>query len=275
MWKWITDPGQWPSHTGLKPARATVQENKNPHRGRHARACQAAQERLGLLRPTTADFNAKHHQTSAPWTANKLWVSPFLPTSRCGPRGFSALRRSHGLCSWAPPNRGKPSAATSSLRASAMFGSAKSRSRTMTFVTLPPASEGSEQSRSPTRTLSFTTPSPVATGIERKATGRSARLRERTTRNSCGGILVTRHVGHVDKARPAPSPPWERTSAWPESVNVWLPHVASLVCFLAQTPLVGGGLVSRRSEWQSTMVGSTPGRKDQAASWAARKHGVW
>ena len=37
-------------------------------------------------------------------------------------------------------------------------------------------------------------------------------------------------------------------------------HAANLVCFLAHTPLVGGGLVSHRSEWQSMMVGSTPGR---------------
>ena len=81
---------------------------------------------------------------------------------------------------------------------------------------------------------------------------------------------MTRHVGHVDRARPAPRPPWERISAWQESVNLpnkgnvgqqmRLLHAANLVCFLARTPLVGGGLVSHRSEWQSMMVGSTPGR---------------
>ena len=37
-------------------------------------------------------------------------------------------------------------------------------------------------------------------------------------------------------------------------------HAANLVCLLAQTPLVGAGLVSHSSEWQSMMVCSTPGR---------------
>ena len=125
-----------------------------------------------------------------------------------------------------PPNRGNPSTTTSSLRAS--------------VVTLPPASR---QIR--TVTVSNACPllpnTPTLAHAEhwwpRESSGRPLlqkravkgsgrwRRRTKTTRNSCGGILVTRHVGHVDRARPAPRPPWERKSAWPESVN--LPNKSS------------------------------------------------
>ena len=47
-------------------------------------------------------------------------------------------------------------------------------------------------------------------------------------------------------------------------------HAVNLVCFLARTPLVGGRLVLHRSELQSMMVGSTPGRLQETK----RHHGL-
>ena len=101
------------------------------------------------------DLDTENHQTSAPRTTDEFWVGPFLASSGGGqgqprPHGHFALRRLHGVCllwwcQWStgppPPNRGRPSATTSSLRVSAAWSSARSRSRTLTFVvTLPPAS---------------------------------------------------------------------------------------------------------------------------------------
>ena len=60
----------------------------------------------------------------------------------CGePSQWRALTMVASTASWHPPNSGRPSTTTSSRRPSAGCGSARSKSRTMTFwVTLPPAS---------------------------------------------------------------------------------------------------------------------------------------
>ena len=130
--------------------------------GTSPRAGQGAQERLGLWRSTTADFNAKHHQTSAPWMTKVL---SFWRRVADKPAPSSlALRAS--LTMVVPPNRGNPSTTTSSLRASATFGSARSRSRTMTFVvTLPPASRQ-------IRTVTVSSACPKATPAEARGQGK-------------------------------------------------------------------------------------------------------
>ena len=159
-----------------------------------------------------------------------------------------------------------------------------------------PSSHGLQRAPPPSQHPSPCACCTVATGIEWKATPAEAvkgrggwSRRKRTTRNSCGGILLTRHVGHVDRARPAPSPPWECASALQEPVNLpnksssrkrWSTRDGASSC---QPRLLPGSNSS--GSWESGLAPfrmaihdgglhtKTPSGS-QAASWAARKHCV-
>ena len=148
---------------------------------------------------------------------------PDTPTSSRQVASF--LRRAAAsatpLVCAAPPNNGKPPTTTSNLRAMAALGTARSRSRTM--VTLLPASR---QVRAAALSkahdvLPSTVQAQAAQWWPLASNGRphrqlrkiklrgNWRRRRRSTRNKWGSNCVTRHVGHVDNARPAPEPAWD------------------------------------------------------------------
>ena len=166
------------------------------------------------------------------------------------------------MASWAPPNSGSPSTATSSCLAPVLSGISRSRSRSNTLVvTLPPASL---QTRAITLSsvkllLLSTLPLHKLRGDCQMRqggghTGSCARCGEevivicatRITRKTCEGKRVRRHSGLVDKAscawaglRPDESP--RRIGHRREQLflPVTTPHVATLSSrFEAQTLLV-------------------------------------